>query len=126
MNKFIILRKISTNKKISIYPKCINCINFQENSHTCKKSIITENFINYDVKNEFAINVRNNEKQCGESGNWFQIGEMQLQEHSRLLLTTFFSLSALSAVTCIVTDASKLTLFPLAINLFSLFTYLEH
>jgi hypothetical protein len=128
MNRFLIRRISSiTNTNIkSIYPKCVDCINFEGRTQTCKKRIIAENLINYDIKNELALNVRNDEKQCGEAGNWFQIGELQLQEESKGLQTTFLTLSAITGVTCFFTDASRLTLFPLAMNIYCLYCYLDH
>jgi hypothetical protein len=128
MNRFIYKRRISDNVKSikSLYPKCVNCINFKEDNQTCKKSVITENYINYDTQNEFSLNVRNDETKCGENGNWFQLGEIQLKEESKGLLTSFYVLSALSGITCFLTDASTITLVPLALNVFSLFTYLDH
>jgi hypothetical protein len=128
MNRFIYRRGISDTIRSmkSLYPKCINCINFKKDKQTCKKSIITENYINYDSQNELALHVRNDNKKCGESGNWFQLGENQLKEVGKGLFSTFCVLSAVSGVTCFATDASRITLLPLALNVFSLFVYLDH
>jgi len=41
-----------------LYPKCINCINFKIEDRSCKKFISSENYINYNLINEIADNVR--------------------------------------------------------------------
>lgn len=126
MNKFMYLskRQISNDIK-SLYPKCINCINFTEKTQTCKKFILSENYINYGSQNDLAVNIRSDNKKCGEAGNLFQLGEAELKKENKELLHTFYFSSMLLGVTYFITESFIVTLFPLAINLFSLCVFVD-
>ncbi len=96
MNKFIYLskRKFSNDIK-SLYPKCINCINFNKENKTCKKFIIKQNYIDNNSEHELALNVRNDNTKCGEEGKLFNIGKEELEKSNFELfnITCAFGLS---------------------------------
>lgn len=128
MNRFMYLYKRNFSMQCikSLYPKCINCINFEKDPQTCKKIVLTENYINYDSHNELAVNVRSDNKKCGEAGNLFQVGEEELKKENKQILNIFYITSMLTSLTCFITEASTVTLLPLSLNFFSLFIFLEH
>ena len=90
MNRFMYLskRRISNDIK-AFYPKCINCIHFKREERSCKKFVPSINYINYDLINELADNVRNDNTKCGESGKLFDIGKEKLEEDNTKVLNVF-------------------------------------
>lgn len=125
MNRFMYLtRRHLSNDIKSFYPKCINCINYKKDNQSCKKFVIQTNYIDYNLNNELAVNVRNDNTKCGESGNLFDIGEKKLIRDNKILLNSFYFTSILSSVTCYVTEASIVTLLPITINFLSIFLFL--
>jgi hypothetical protein len=96
MNKFMYLskRRISNDIK-SLYPKCINCINFKREERSCKKIVSSGNYVDYNLTNELADNVRADNTKCGESGKLFDIGKEKLEKDNIEIFKVFccFSLS---------------------------------
>jgi len=96
MNRFMYLsrRKFSNDIK-SLYPKCINCINFNKENKTCKKFVIKQNYVDNNSEHELALNVRNDNTKCGEEGKLFNIGKEELEKSNFELfnITCAFGLS---------------------------------
>ena len=93
MNRFIYLskRNFSMQGIKLLYPKCINCINFKREERSCKMFVTSENYINYNLINELADNVRNDNTKCGESGKLFDIGKEKLEKDNTHVLNVFCS-----------------------------------
>ena len=96
MNRFMYLskRKFSNDIK-SFYPKCVNCINFNNENKTCKKFIIKQNYVDNNSEHELALIVRNDNTKCGEEGKLFNIGKEELEKSNFELfnITCAFGLS---------------------------------
>ena len=72
MNRFMYLskRNFSMQGIKSVYPKCINCINFKREERSCKKFVTLISYIDYNSNNELADNVRNDDTKCGNLVNY--------------------------------------------------------
>ena len=102
----------------SLYPKCINCINFTEKTQTCNKFVTTENYIHDDSQNEFALNVRNDDSKCGKTGKLFDIGKEKLEEDNLKVLNTFFGWTLATGVLTAVTQELIVVFIPATISFF--------
>ena len=118
MNTFMYLskRKITTQNIKSLYPKCINCINFIEKTQTCKKFVTLENYIHYDSHNELADNARNDSTKCGEEGKLFDIGKEKLEEDNTKILNIFIRWTLATGVLSFVTQEFILIFIPATIS----------
>ena len=87
MNRFMYLSKRTISNDIkSLYPKCINCINFKIEERSCKKFVTSQNYIDNDGPNyELALHVRNDNTKCGEEGKLFDIGKEELEKDNKFL-----------------------------------------
>ena len=81
MNRFMYLsrRKFSNDIK-SLYPKCVNCFNFNDSNKTCEKFVINQNYVDNKSEYELALDVRNDNTKCGEEGKLFNIGKEELEK----------------------------------------------
>ena len=115
MNKFIYKnnRLFSTDIK-SLYPKCINCINFNNSNNTCKKFQITStpNYINDFLIYESAINVRNNKDKCGEPGKLFENNYIELIKENELNYNICIFGGIITGATSLLTDNFAIFLIP--------------
>jgi hypothetical protein len=111
-------RTISNDIK-SLYPKCINCINFKREERSCKKFTATENFINYNLINELADNVRNDNTKCGESGKLFDIGKEKLEKENSQCLNTFCGFTLITGVLAFVSQSFTIIFIPATISFFT-------
>jgi len=118
MNRFMYLskRKFSTQGIKLLYPKCVNCINFKNENQTCKRFVLTENYINYDSNNEPAVNVRNDNTKCGESGKLFDIGKEKLEKDNLEVLNIFFKWTLATGVLTLVTQNFMVIFIPATIS----------
>lgn len=118
MNRFMFLnkRKFSAQDIKSLYPKCINCINFKKENLTCKKFIIHQNYIDNDSPNDFALNVRNDNTRCGESGKLFDIGKEKLEKDNAQILNTLFGWTLATSVLTFVTQEFVIVFIPATIS----------
>jgi hypothetical protein len=121
MNKFMYLNKrnLSTQGIKLLYPKCINCINFKREERSCKKFVTTENYINYNLINELADNVRNDDTKCGESGKLFDIGKEKLEKENSQCLNTFCGLALTTGVLAFGTQEFIVIFIPATISFFT-------
>ena len=121
MNRFMYLskRRISNDIK-SLYPKCVDCINFTEKTQTCKKFVTTENYINYDSRNnELALNSRNDDSKCGKTGKLFDIGKEKLEKDNAKILNTFCGWTLATGILTFVTHEFILIFIPASISFFT-------
>jgi hypothetical protein len=112
-------RNFSTQGIKSLYPKCIDCINFTEKTQTCKKFVTTENYIHHDSSNEFALNVRNDDSKCGKAGNLFDIGKEKLEEDNIHVLNVFCGWTLATSVLAFVTQSFEVIFIPATISFFT-------
>jgi hypothetical protein len=120
MNKFMYINKRNFSNDIkSLYPKCINCINFKREERSCKKFTTTENYINYNLINELADNVRNNNTKCGESGKLFDIGKEKLEKENLVCLNTFCGFTLATGVLAFATHEFTVIFIPATISFFT-------
>ena len=121
MNRFMYLskRNFSMQGIKLLYPKCINCINFKREERSCKKFVTTENYINYNLINELADNVRNDNTKCGESGKLFDIGKEKLEKENTHVLNTFCGLTLTTGVLALGTHEFIVIFIPATISFFT-------
>jgi len=121
MNKFMYLskRKFSTQGIKSLYPKCINCINFKKEDRSCKKFITSGNYIDYNSTNELADNARNDSTKCGESGNLFDIGKEKLEEDNTRVLNVFCGWGLATGILAFTTQSFIVIFIPATISFFT-------
>jgi hypothetical protein len=103
----------------SLYPKCINCINFKREERSCKKFTTTENYINYDLINELADNVRADNTKCGESGKLFDIGKEKLEKDNSQCLNTFCGFALTTGILTFTTQSFPIIFIPATISFFT-------
>ena len=119
MNSFMYLSKRNFSNDIkALYPKCVNCINFNRTDNSCKKFIIQPNFVNYDTKNVPCAIVRNDDTKCGEIGRFFDIGALQLEKDKKEKLNISCGLGLSTGVLSGFLDSSSvpvLTFFSLSV-----------
>lgn len=125
MNRFMYLskRKFSNDIK-SFYPKCVNCINFNDENKTCKKFIIKQNYVDANSEHELAVIVRNDNTKCGEEGKLFDIGKEELEKYNHLLFKGTCSWTLATGVLSVVTNESILILPTTLISLLSLTAFI--
>ena len=121
MNRFMYLskRNFSSNDIKSLYPKCINCINFKREERSCKKFVTLISYINYNSNNELADNVRNDNTKCGESGKLFDIGKEKLEEDNTHVLNVFCGWSLATGILVFVTQSFTIIFIPATISFFT-------
>ena len=121
MNRFMYLskRNFSAQGIKSLYPKCVDCINFTEKTQTCKKFITIENYIHHDSRNEFALNVRNDDSKCGETGKLFDIGNEKLEKDNTQVLNTFCGWTLATGLLTFVTHEFIVIFIPATISFFT-------
>ena len=121
MNKFMYLNKrnLSTQGIKLLYPKCINCINFKREERSCKKFTTTENYINYNLINELADNVRADNTKCGEPGKLFDIGKEKLEKENSQCLNTFCGFTLITGVLAFVSQSFTIIFIPATISFFT-------
>ena len=121
MNRFMYLskRNFSTQGIKLLYPKCVDCINFKNQNQTCKRFVLTENYINYDSNNEPAVNVRNDSTKCGESGKLFDIGKEKLEKDNMKVLNVFFSWTLATGFLTFISQEFILIFIPASISFFT-------
>jgi hypothetical protein len=122
MNRFMYLskRNFSMQGIKSLYPKCINCINFKREERSCKKFVTFENYIDYNSNYELADNVRNDNTKCGESGKLFDIGKEKLEKDNTHALNAFCSFTLITGIFAFVTHCEFIAIFiPATISFFT-------
>lgn len=121
MNRFMYLskRNFSAQGIKSFYPKCINCINFKREERSCKMFVTSENYINYNLINELADNVRNDNTKCGESGKLFDIGKEKLEKDNTHVLNVFFGWTLATGVLAFATQEFVVVFIPASISFFT-------
>ena len=121
MNRFMYLskRNFSMQGIKSLYPKCVDCINFTERTQTCNKFVTTENYIHHDSRNEFALNVRNDNSKCGETGKLFDIGKEKLEEDNIHVLNVFCGWTLATSVLAFVTQSFTIIFISATISFFT-------
>ena len=120
MNRFMYLSKRTISNDIkSLYPKCINCINFKKEERCCKKFVTSGNYIDYNSINELADNVRNDNTKCGEEGKLFDIGKEKLEEDNTKVLGLFFRWTLATGVLTFVTQSFIVIFIPASISFFT-------
>ena len=121
MNRFMYLskRNFSMQGIKSLYPKCINCINFKREERSCKMFVTSGNYINYNLINELADNVRNDNTKCGESGKLFDIGKEKLEKENLHVLNLFIRWSLATGILTFVTQEFILIFIPGSISFFT-------
>ena len=126
MNRFMYLskRKFSNDIK-SLYPKCINCINFNKENKTCKKFIINQNYVDNNTEYELALDVRNNNTKCGEEGKLFNIGKEELEKTNFELFGITCTMGLSTGFISLVSDS--LLIIPMSIMSFVyLISFVNH
>ena len=118
MNRFMYLskRNFSMIGIKSLYPKCINCINFKKEDRSCKKFVTSGNYIDYNSINELADNVRNDNTKCGESGNLFDIGKEKLEKDNMQVLNIFCVWTLATGILAFVTHKFIVIFIPASIS----------
>jgi hypothetical protein len=111
-------RRISNDIK-SLYPKCINCINFKKEERSCKKFITSGNYIDYNSTNELADNARNDITKCGEIGNLFDIGKEKLEEDNLKVLNVFCGWGLATGILAFTTQEFIVVFIPATISFFT-------
>jgi hypothetical protein len=111
-------RRISNDIK-SLYPKCINCINFKKEERSCKKFITSGNYIDYNSTNELADNVRADNTKCGESGKLFDIGKEKLEEDNLKVLNVFCGWGLATCILAFTTQEFIVVFIPATISFFT-------
>jgi hypothetical protein len=111
-------RRISNDIK-SLYPKCINCINFKKEERSCKKFITSGNYIDYNSTNELADNVRADNTKCGESGKLFDIGKEKLEEDNLKVLNVFCGWGLATGILAFTTQEFIVVFIPATISFFT-------
>ena len=121
MNRFMYLskRKFSTQGIKLLYPKCVDCINFKNENQTCKKFISTVNYVDYNSINEHAVNVRNDNTKCGESGKLFDVGKEKLEEDNLKVLNTFLGWTLATGFLTFVSEELIVIFIPATISFFT-------
>ena len=121
MNKFMYLskRNFSMQGIKSLYPKCINCVNFKREDRSCKKFVTSGNYIDYNSFNELADNARNDSTKCGESGNLFDIGKEKLEKDNMRVLNVFCSWTLATGGLTFVTQELLVIFIPATISFFT-------
>ena len=120
MNRFMysITRKISNERNIkSLYPKCINCINFRNDKQICVK-FVNPNMTNYvddKINYEYAANARNDNTNCGESGKFFEHNYLDLAKKNDTNFSVFFFSGCLSGLTSMLTNDISIFLVPFSV-----------
>ena len=121
MNRFMYLNKrnLSTQGIKSLYPKCINCINFKREERSCKKFVTSISYIDYNSTNELADNVRNDSTKCGEAGNLFDIGKEKLEKENSQCLNTFCGFTLTTGILAFVSQSFTIIFIPATISFFT-------
>jgi len=121
MNRFMYLskRKFSTQGIKLLYPKCVDCINFKKENQTCKKFISTVNYVDYNSINEPAVNVRNDDTKCGESGKLFDIGKENLEKDNLKILNTFCGWTLATGFLTFISEEPIVIFIPATISFFT-------
>ena len=121
MNRFMYLskRNFSMQGIKSLYPKCINCINFKREERSCKKFVTSGNYIDYNSTNELADNARNDNTKCGEAGNLFDIGKEKLEKDNMHVLNVFCGWTLATGVLTFVTQEFIVIFIPATISFFT-------
>ena len=111
----------------SLYPKCINCISFDNNNNTCKKFQIDseQNYVNTNVTYEQAAIVRNDDDDdtCGETGKFFEHNYKKLSKENETNLNTTIFFSGLSGITVILISEPIICFIPMFLTLIHGFVY---
>ena len=121
MNRFMYLskRNFSSNDIKSLYPKCINCINFKREERSCKKFVKLISYIDHNSINELADNVRNDNTKCGEYGKLFDIGKEKLEKDNTHVLNIFCGWSLATGISAFVTQNFAVIFIPATISFFT-------
>jgi len=121
MNRFMYLskRNFSMQGIKSLYPKCINCINFKKEERSCKKFVTSGNYIDYNSINELADNARNDNTKCGEAGKLFDIGKEKLEKDNMHVLNVFCGWTLATGVLTFVTQELLVIFIPATISFFT-------
>lgn len=118
MDRFMYLSKRTFSNDIkSLYPKCINCINFNKENKTCKKFIIKQNYVDNNSEYESVLDVRNNNTKCGEEGKLFDIGKEEFGKANLQLFGITCTLGLSTGIVSSVTNESLL-IIPMSIMSF--------
>jgi len=117
MNRFMYLSKRNFSSDIkSLYPKCINCINFKKEERACKKFVKLISYIDNNSINELADNVRADNTKCGESGKLFDIGKEKLEEDNLKVLNGFFGWTLATGILTFATRELIVIFIPATIS----------
>lgn len=121
MNRFMYLskRNFSMQGIKSLYPKCINCVNFKREDRSCKKFVASGNYIDYNSIYELADNARNDSTKCGEEGKLFDIGKEKLEKDNAKVLNVFIRWTLATGVLSFVTQEFILIFIPASISFFT-------
>jgi hypothetical protein len=106
----------------SLYPKCINCVNFEKTNNICKKFKIDseQNYVNYNIKYQQASIVRNDdddEDTCGETGKFFEHNYEKLSKKNEINLSICIFFGGLSGITNILITEPIICFMPIFITL---------
>ncbi len=122
----------NSNMIKSLYPKCINCISFDNNNNTCKKFKIDseQNYVNHNIKYEQAAIVRNNEDddedKCGETGKFFEHNYEKLSKENEINLSISIFFGGLSGITTIIITEPIICFIPMFVTLIHGFIYFSN
>lgn len=114
----------------SLYPKCINCISFNNNNNTCKKFQIDseQNYVDHNIKYEQADIVRNDDDEdtCGETGKFFEHNYEKLSKENEPNLNISIFFGGLSGITTIIISEPIICFIPIFITVLHVFVYFSN
>jgi hypothetical protein len=112
-------RNFSSNDIKSLYPKCINCINFEREERSCKKFVKLISYVDYNSINELADNVRADNTKCGDSGKLFDIGKEKLEKDNSQCLNTFCGFTLATGILTFGSQKFIIIFIPATISFFA-------
>ena len=118
----------NSNMIKSLYPKCINCISFDNNNNTCKKFQIDseQDYVNNNIKYEQASIVRDDDDEdtCGETGKFFEHNYEKLSKENEINLNISIFFGGLSGITVILISEPIICFIHMFVKLIHVFVYI--